>query len=148
MTDTPPTLADRLLQLYPVLADLPPTLLASVLAQETHVMQLPPGQPLFNEGQPCMGFPMVLAGEVRVARGDPQGRSLELYRVGPGELCVASTSCLFGQSMLVAHGHTVGPTELALLSPAGFDAWTAVAPFRRRCGPLLLSPPLVQVAKR
>ena len=94
-------------------------------------MQLPAAQPLFDEGQPCMGFPMVLAGEVRVARGDPQGRSLELYRVGPGELCVASTSCLFGQSMLVAHGHTVGPTELALLSPAGFDAWTAVAPFRR-----------------
>ena len=131
MTDTPPTLADRLLPLYPVLADLPPTLLASVLAQETHVLQLPAAQPLFDEGQPCMGFPMVLAGEVRVARGDPQGRSLELYRVGPGELCVASTSCLFGQTMLVAHGHTVGPTELALLSPDGFDAWTAVAPFRR-----------------
>lgn len=125
------SLADRLLPLYPVLADLPPPLLASVLAQEARLLQLPAAQPVFDQGQPCMGFPMVLAGEMRVARGDPHGRALELYRVGPGELCVASTSCLFGQTLLVAHGHTVGPTDLVLLSPAGFDAWTAVAPFRR-----------------
>jgi CRP/FNR family transcriptional regulator len=59
---------------------------------------------------------------VRVARGSPGGRTLELYRVAPGELCVVSTSCLFGQSALVAHGHTVEATELVLLSPAGFCA--------------------------
>lgn len=131
MSDTAPSLADRLLPLYPVLTELPPALLAAVLAQDTQLLQLPAGQPLFAEGQPCMGFPMLLAGEVRVARGDPHGRALELYRVGPGELCVASTSCLFGKSLLVAHGHTVGPTDLVLLSPAGFDAWTDVVPFRR-----------------
>ena len=131
MADAPPTLADRLLPLYPVLGELPPPLLQQVLAHEAQLLQLPAAQPLFDEGQPCMGFPMVLAGEVRVARGDPHGRALELYRVGPGELCVASTSCLFGQTLLVAHGHTVGATTLVLLSPAGFDAWTAVAPFRR-----------------
>lgn len=131
MSDIDTSIADRLLPLYPVLADLPPALLASVLASEARLLQVPAGQLLFDEGQPCAGFPMLLAGEVRVARGDPQGRALELYRVGPGELCVASTSCLFGQTLLVAHGHTVGPTDLVLLSPAGFDAWTAVAPFRR-----------------
>ena len=131
MADAQPTLADRLLPLYPVLGELPPPLLQQVLDQEAQLLQLPAAQPLFDEGQPCMGFPMVLAGEVRVARGDPQGRALELYRVGPGELCVASTSCLFGQTLLVAHGHTVAATTLVLLSPAGFDAWTAVAPFRR-----------------
>jgi hypothetical protein len=30
---------------------------------------------------------MVLRGSIRVARGPPAGRSLELYRVTPGELC-------------------------------------------------------------
>lgn len=74
---------------------------------------------------------MVLSGEVRVARGAPNGRSLELYRVGPGELCVASTACLFGHSMLIAHGITVQPTELVVLSPIAFDRWTAVEAFRR-----------------
>jgi CRP/FNR family transcriptional regulator len=131
MTTTTQALADRLLPLYPVLADLPADLLLSVLANHARHVQVPAQQPLFTEGAPCQGFPMVLDGEVRVARGDPQGRSLELYRVGPGELCVASTSCLFGQSLLVAHGHTVAASELVLLTPAGFEQWTAAAPFRR-----------------
>jgi CRP/FNR family transcriptional regulator, anaerobic regulatory protein len=72
----------------------------------------------------------VLSGAVRVARGSPGGRTLELYRVTPGELCVVSTSCLFGQHPLTAHGQTTEPTELVLLSPAGFARWAAFEPFR------------------
>lgn len=131
MSTAPPDLAARLLPLYPVLAELPATLCREVLAHDAQLVQVPEGQALFDEGAPCQGFPMVLHGEVRVARGSPQGRSLELYRVLPGELCVVSTSCLFGHSLLVAHGATVAATELAVLSPAGFERWTAVPAFRR-----------------
>ena len=130
MTDAA-TLLDRLLPDYPVLAELPRALALDVLATQAMAVTVPAGQLLFEEGAPCQGFPMVLGGEVRVARGSPQGRSLELYRVGPGELCVASTSCLFGQSLLVAHGQTVAATELVLLTPAGFERWVGEAPFRR-----------------
>ena len=35
-----------------------------------------------------MGPDLVLEGEVRVSRRAPDGRSLELYRVVPGELCL------------------------------------------------------------
>lgn len=127
----PGPLAERLQSLYPVLAELPAALREDVLAQQARHLHLPEGQRLFDEGAPCQGFPMVLAGEVRVARGSPGGRALELYRVGPGELCVASTCCLFGQSPLVAHGTTVAPTELVVLAPPAFERWTAVEPFRR-----------------
>lgn len=127
----PSDLAERLLPLYPVLAELPADLRQEVLARDTLVVRVPDSQTLFDEGAPCQGFPMLLSGEVRVARGSPQGRSLELYRVLPGELCVVSTSCLFGHSLLMAHGVTVAATELALLSPAGFERWTAVPAFRR-----------------
>lgn len=130
MTDAA-ALLDRLLPDYPVLAELPHALTLDVLATQAMAVTVPAGQLLFEEGAPCQGFPMVLGGEVRVARGSPQGRSLELYRVGPGELCVASTSCLFGQSLLVAHGQTVAATELVLLTPAGFERWVGEAPFRR-----------------
>ncbi len=125
-----PLLAPLLAQ-YPVLAELPAALCRSVLASQAQAVDVPAGQTLFEEGTPCRGFPLLLQGEVRVARGSPQGRSLELYRVQPGELCVASTSCLFGQSTLVAHGVTVLPTRLVLLTPAGFEQWVAVAAFRR-----------------
>lgn len=131
MTPLPSSLAQRLLPLYPALADLPVALRDTTLAAHAQALSVPEGQLLFDEGAPCRGFPMVLSGEVRVARGTPNGRSLELYRVGPGELCVASTACLFGQSLLMAHGVTVQPTELVVLSPVAFERWTAVDAFRR-----------------
>ena len=127
----PPEITTRLLSLYPALAELPTALRDDTLAQHAQAVTVPAGQLLFDEGSPCQGFPMLLSGEVRVARGAPSGRSLELYRVVPGELCVASTAGLFGQSLLMAHGVTVQATELVVLAPAGFERWTAEPGFRR-----------------
>jgi CRP/FNR family transcriptional regulator len=124
-------IAQQLLALYPVLQGLDPAELAAALATEAQAMAAPAGTVLFEEGTPCRGFPMVLSGGVRVARGSPGGRTLELYRVTPGELCVVSTSCLFGQVPLAAHGQAYEATELVLLSPAGFARWTQHEPFRR-----------------
>jgi CRP/FNR family transcriptional regulator len=124
-------LAARLAPLYPVLGELPAALRDDMLATSAVALNVPEGQLLFEQGAPCRGFPMVLAGEVRVARGSPGGRSIELYRVTPGELCIASVSCLFGHAPLVAHGTAVTATELVVLSPEAFHRWTAHEPFRR-----------------
>lgn len=121
----------RLSQLYPALDAVPADALQAVLAREAHAVAVPGGTLLFDEGAPCRGFPMVLSGQVRVARGSAEGRSLELYRVGPGEICVVSTSCLFGQAALTAHGQAREATELVLLSRAGFDELTRHEAFRR-----------------
>jgi CRP/FNR family transcriptional regulator len=126
-----PTLSKRLAGLYPVLAELDRGERDAVLATEAQAASVPAGTLLFEEGAPCRGFPMVLSGAVRVARGSAGGRSLELYRVTPGELCVVSTSCLFGHQPLSAHGQTTEATELVLLSPVGFARWSACEPFRR-----------------
>jgi CRP/FNR family transcriptional regulator, anaerobic regulatory protein len=125
-----PTFPERLASLYPVLAEVDGAERAAVLATEAQVVCMPAGSMLFEENAPCRGFPMVLRGEVRVARGSPGGRSLELYRVTPGELCVISTSCLFGHHALSAHGQVTEAIELLLLSPAGFARWAAFEPFR------------------
>lgn len=121
----------RLLALYPALQTLPATELNDGLAQQAQVINVPAGRLLFDEGAPCQGFPLVLGGTIRVARGSPTGRRLELYRVTPGELCVVSTACLFGHAALSAHGQTVDATELVLLGPASFEAWCRHEPFRR-----------------
>lgn len=122
---------ERLCALYPALAALDPALRAHVLRTEAKSVSAPAGTVLFEERAPCGGFPLLLSGEVRVARGSPQGRSLELYRVTPGELCVVSTSCLFGHGLLAAHGQTTQPSELVVLSPQGFERWAEVDTFRR-----------------
>lgn len=129
MTSAPDLLA-RLLPLYPALSQLPALLLQEVLAQHVMPIQAPAGTVLFDEGSPCQGFPMVLSGDIKVARGSPQGRSLELYRVTPGEVCVASTSCLFGHQSFSVHGITASATELLLIDKVGFERWVTEPAFR------------------
>lgn len=121
----------RLIELYPPLAGLDASERGVVLAHEARHVTVPAATVLFQEGAPCRGFPLVMSGTVRVARGSAAGRTLELYRVTPGELCVVSTSCLFGQVPLAAHGQATETTELVLLSRAGFDRWVNHEPFRR-----------------
>lgn len=121
----------RVFDLYPVLAGLPRALTGPVFDHEILHVQSQPGQVLFTEGAPCRGFPLVLAGAVRVARGSQGGRSLELYRVTPGEMCVISATCLFGQAPLTAEGACTEPTELVLLSSAGFATLAQEEAFRR-----------------
>lgn len=123
MTDT----IGPILALYPALKNV----LGAVNGQEEpRVLAVPGGTTLFNEHEPCKGFPLVLQGEVRVSRSSGDGRSLELYRVVPGELCLASSACLFRSQPMAACGVAVGPTTLLMVSPATFNAWVADATFR------------------
>ncbi len=131
MTPDIATLVSALGAQYPAVAALPPATRDKVLMHDAQAIDAPAGTVLFDEGAPCRGFPLVLDGEIRVARGSPQGRSLELYRVSAGELCVVSTSCVFGRHAMVAHGITARQTRLVVLSPPGFDAWCTHEPFRR-----------------
>jgi CRP/FNR family transcriptional regulator len=88
------------------------------------------GTVMFEEGAPCRGFPLVVAGEIKVARGSPGGRSIELYRVAPGEFCVVSASCLFGRRPMSAHGITTAATELLVMTPPAFARACADEAFR------------------
>lgn len=123
----PPPLLERVRAAYPELC-LPPHLDS---ADAMQLLAVKAGTVLFDEGRPCLAFPLLLSGQVQVARGTPGGRSLELYRLGAGELCVVSASCLFGHAPLSAHGVALQDTELVLIDAIRFEAWTAHEPFRR-----------------
>ena len=121
---------ERLLQHYPVLADLPSATLDDVLSNAA-AMDVPEGTVLFDEGQHCQGFPLVLAGGVRVVKAAPNGRELRLYRVGPGESCILTSSCLIGQSGYHARGIAeAGTTLVALPAPAFRTLLAGHPPFR------------------
>lgn len=114
--------------LYPALVGVKPAL--SDLGASGQPISVAAGTVLFGERQPCKGFPLVLEGEVRVARSSADGRALELYRVGPGELCLVSSACLFRAEPLMASGVTTRPTRLILIPPAIFQAWLESPEFR------------------
>lgn len=117
-----------LLSLYPGLSGVFPSL--ATLGAESQVLSVPGGTVLFSEGQPCQGFPLLLSGEVRVARQSDDGRALELYRVVPGELCLVSSAGLFRSHPMNAHGVTTKATELLLIKPGTFRQWLAAPAFR------------------
>ena len=113
---------------YPALAQVRPSL--GELGATALPMLVPAGAVLFSENTPCQGFPLVLDGEVKVSRHSGDGRSLELYRVVPGELCLVSASCLFRSQPLSAHGITTKATSLMLITPSVFQRWLETPAFR------------------
>lgn len=125
-----PALAARLLELYPALQGLDPQDLERLLVH-AQLVEVPMGTALFGAGAPCRQFPFVLQGSIRVAKvGD--GRELQLYRVGPGESCVLTSSCLVGHSDYPASGVVAADAELLVLPRDTFDELMARhPPFRQ-----------------
>lgn len=118
-----------LLALYPVLATLPPAA-RQRLFQAAQVMRVPAGTLLFDERQACQGFPLVAAGSIRVSKVSTQGRELPLYRVGPGETCVITSSCLLGRADYNARGTVEADLTLVFLPAPEFQALLAEPVFR------------------
>lgn len=114
--------------LYPALAHVVPAL--AELGPTAGPITVPAGSVLFSENAPCQGFPLLLAGEIKVSRHSSDGRSLELYRVVPGELCLVSSACLFRSQPLSAHGVTTKATTLLLIEPTVFNQWLETPAFR------------------
>jgi len=123
-------LVNQLLSLYPVLLHVSPSLAS--LDSAVSATSAPAGVVLFRENQSCQGLPMLLDGEVRVSRRSVEGRSLELYRVHPGELCLVSSSSLFRNTLMSAYGVTTKPTTMLLISPSIFQQWLDAPHFRNQ----------------
>ena len=118
---SPASLYPAIAQVQPSLADVHPAIAP---------VSVPAGTVLFTENTPCQGFPLVLDGEIKVSRSSGDGRSLELYRVVPGELCLVSSACLFRVQPLSAHGVTTRASTLLLISPDVFNRWLETPAFR------------------
>jgi len=115
--------------LYPVLGALPEAARQRI-ATAAGTTTLPAGTTIFDERQPCQGFPFVLSGSIRVSKVSASGRELPLYRVTPGETCIITSSCLLGHAPYNARGVAETATTLVLLPQAMFGELLALEPFR------------------
>jgi CRP/FNR family transcriptional regulator len=122
-------MSTALAPLYPVIAGLP-DVLQRRLDSELQLLTVPAGTVLFDELQPCRGFPFVLAGSIRVVKAAANGRELPLYRVSPGESCIITSSCLLGHVNYNARGTAEVETTLGLLPPALFETLLGERLFR------------------
>ncbi|MBP6006275.1 MAG: Crp/Fnr family transcriptional regulator [Rhodoferax sp.] len=125
---TPAELSTLLADLYPSLAQVQPS--PDNPASGLAPIEVPPNTVLFDENAVCRGFPLVLQGEIKVSRNSGDGRSLELYRVVPGELCLVSSASLFRAEPLSAFGVTTKASTLMLITPDLFRHWLETPAFR------------------
>lgn len=119
--------ASQLASAYPLLAELSPSLREAVTTQAGW-HEFRDGAPIFGEGQQCGGLPLVLQGAVKVFKRSETGREIVLYRVGRGETCILTSSCLLGGSDYNADGVAEGALRLALLPPSLFQRMIAESP--------------------
>ncbi len=124
-------LAARIAATFPTLAGAPHATLEHI-AETAIARKVPAGSVMFSAHSPCAGFPLILAGSVRVLQRYPNGRELQLYRVKPGESCLLSGSSLLGQTEYAASGIAETDVELLLVPPAEFDALIATDDVFRR----------------
>ncbi len=115
--------AEALRAAYPAFSQLETDRLRHDLAG-CPIFRVGPDQSMFDEGGTCAGFPLLLEGEVRVARATAHGREIELYRVRPGEFCIVSAACLFGGHPLPARAHTIRDTHVVVVPRETFLRWT------------------------
>ncbi len=130
MTDISTVNPEKLLNLYPALANLPTGQVADLL-QNQRPMELPAGTQVFAEHQPCGGFPLLLEGRIKVIKLTSNGREILLYRVPPGGSCIISSSCLLGRTDYNAQGIAETPVKLLVIpAPLFARLMTEHAPFR------------------
>ncbi len=76
-------------------------------------LTLPEGQTVFAPGMEAENFLLLRSGIVKVVQISNTGREIVLYRVGSGETCILTTSCLLSRDSYSAEAIT--ETEVAAL---------------------------------
>lgn len=76
----------------------------SALLDSAAEARLPARSTVFRQGDQCSSYLLVIEGTVRVISRADNGREIVLYRLGPGDSCVLTTSCLFSNRRYPAEG--------------------------------------------
>jgi CRP/FNR family transcriptional regulator len=121
----------HVLRRFPALAQMPRESLSHVI-ESAGYREMKAGERLFSPDEPCGGFPLLLEGRVRVVRETGQGKSIALYTVHAGELCIVSSENLFAASSLMASGYAESPVSVLSLSAETIDALLSTEPAFRR----------------
>jgi CRP-like cAMP-binding protein len=79
----PPIKTQAFLASLPLFKELAPTELDPIAAGTTE-LHIPRGEIIFNRGDPCVGFHLVVYGQVKLAFLSPQGSEKVVEIIGPG----------------------------------------------------------------
>ena len=91
-------------------------------------IELPADQPICHQGTQCSHLALVISGSARVYKLSESGREITLYRIGPGESCILTASCIMNGEPFPANAVSEEPIEAVLISTADVIRWTDETP--------------------
>ncbi len=92
--------------------------------QSVSLIKLPAAQPICQQGSQCSHLALVLSGQARVYKIGDNGREITLYRIGPGESCILTASCIVNGQPFPAFAVSEEPIEAVLINPADVVRWS------------------------
>jgi CRP/FNR family transcriptional regulator, anaerobic regulatory protein len=124
-------LINQWLSLFPGLAQLEAAHL-QIARSSLLFKHLGEGDIAYRQGASCPSYVMCMEGRTRIFKASESGREILLYRVGPGETCVLTTSCLLAGRSFPAESIAEVPVTLAALPAHAFhELMHLSAPFRQ-----------------
>lgn len=74
------------------------------------------GQSIHGEERECVGLICIVSGSIRIYILSEDGRDVTLYRLGVGDICILSASCILGSINFDVHIDAEVDTEVMLVS--------------------------------
>jgi CRP/FNR family transcriptional regulator len=84
------------------------------LMDNAGTINMPANTTAFHQGDACSNYLLILSGSIKVMTRAENGREIVLYRLGDGDSCVLTTSCLFGNARYPAEG--ISETDVTALA--------------------------------
>ncbi len=107
------------LKMFPALSAISDDVWHRIMRSAQHVA-LPAGSAVFRGGQACENYLLVLEGMVKVQRVSEYGHEIILYRIGAGQVCELTTSCLLADAEYPAEAVAETAVRATLIPKAYF----------------------------
>lgn len=79
------------------------------------------GESIYSAAHKCLGILIVKSGELRTFMLSENGKEITLYRLGVGDICILSASCLLSQITFDVHIIAEKDSEVLLINAAVFS---------------------------
>lgn len=119
-------MSDELIAGFPGLENLEPEA-RRLFASSAKVANVPAGTVVFQSGDTCENYLLVIDGSVRVQMVSENGREIVLYRVDQGQTCILTTSCLMTSDAYAAEGMTETDVRAVMIPAIDFHKLMAAS---------------------
>lgn len=93
--------------------------------QSSTMVHLGPGQSVCHQGDECAHLALVMSGTARVYKLGENGREITLYRIGRGESCILTASCILSQMPFPAYAVCEEEVEAVVIPAGQIRQWLA-----------------------